>query len=252
MILPNRYTTVNLSGPENRKPNPSVLITGASSGLGRELAIQFARAGYSCILSGRNPAELLRTSRLATENGTPCTVPLTTISGDLREVKTINRLTEMMRVYNTRTLISCASVYSNLPLESCDNADDILLTNLVATVNVVRAAYEIFKTSMEGTIVNINSVAGKAASENESVYAASKHGLTGFFRALRLEARHQNIRILDVFTGGMKTPMTKDRPDWDYLIDPVEAAKIIFPAVINSPQSLQIDEITLSRFRFPM
>ena len=253
-------------GPERastlpvRKSLPSQLpsnalgavITGASSGLGRELAIRFSAGGYHVILSGRNKDELQRTHELciaATPSGEKFPGS-TIICGDLRDSEVIKQIALMAGLYRANYLVTCAAVYSKSSVDSTAPCD-ILLPNLVATIELVKAIYPVFLTGHCGTFVNINSTAGKHSSENESLYVASKHGLTGFFGSLRLEARRKNIRVMDVFIGGMKTPMMKHRPDYDYLIDPVQAAAAIHRTAVDTSDTFQVDELTLGRFSFP-
>jgi short-subunit dehydrogenase len=229
---------------------PSAIITGASSGLGRELAYQFAKNGINVILSGRNREELAKTQDQCVRSYFP--PPMTIVApGDLTDPEVIRTLASTADLQNVRYLVSCAAVYSKGLLTANTRPCDILLPNLVATMDLVKAVYPAIVRNGGGTVININSSAGKTAPEEEALYAASKHGLTGFFKSFRVEARRKKVRVLDVFIGGMRTPMMQTRPDFEYLIDPAQAAEVIYNTAVVQPDTLEIDELTISRFKFP-
>lgn len=236
--------------PANAK---AAIITGASSGLGRELAKQFSAGGNQVILSGRNVDEL-RITHAECMNATPVGKKYcgaVRIAGDLCNPAIVQKIRDTAHLLNAEYLISCAAVYSSGPTDKSEPCD-VLLPNLIATIELVKAIYSMFAERKYGTIININSSAGKKGTEQEALYAASKHGLTGFFSSLRLEARRKNVRVMDVFIGGMKTPMMRHRSDWPHLIDPVEAAEIIYKVAGTDSDTLQVDELTLGRFCFPL
>ncbi len=240
---------INPKHPANSR---AAVVTGASSGLGRELAKQFSADGFHVILSGRNKEELRRTQEacLQVREDQYNRGVTSTVVGDLCSSTVIRQLADVADLWNAEYLVSCAAVYSKDPVDKSVPIE-ILFPNLMATINLVRSMYPTFTRMRRGMFLNINSSAGKGFPEQESLYAASKHGLTGFFGSLRQEARRKNIRVMDVFLGGMKTPMMKHRSDFDYLIDPAKAAELIYRVAVTDEHSFQVDELTLSRFSFP-
>ncbi len=222
------------------------LITGASSGLGRELAILFSESGH-VILSGRNLAEL-EVTRQHCKNPANTTI----VCGDLSDSAIRARLAYFADLYRTHFLICCAGEYLSGPLETANPEDiqSVLASNLTATISLTQEVYKVLLRFHEGCIININSLAGKVAASDEPVYCASKHGLTGFFRALRYAAGQKNIRVVDVFLGGTQTPMTSHRQDHEYLISPKEAAQVIYSTAVSTYQTCFVEDITLGRFRF--
>ena len=235
------------------------LIAGASGGLGRELAIKFSHIRYGdprvtdihipsnhVILSGRNMRALEYTrDRCADPANT------TIVCGDLNDGDVLRQLRSFAHLYAIRYLICSAGEYLSGPLESrtSEEISDNLASNLAA-IKLVREIYPVMLEYRTGTIVNINSVAGKNIAPDECVYSASKHALTGFFKSLRMEARKRNIRIMDVFPGGMNTPMAASRADKDYFISPQEAAQIIHLNATSSHSTVAVEELTLGRCRF--
>lgn len=214
------------------------IITGASSGLGRELAIRFSGLGH-VILSGRNEIELNKTRTLCREPHNT-----TLVYGDLRDTAVCSRLAGFANLYAISYLICCAGEYASGPIEGMSflDAARILDSNLLSTVNLIREVYPYMR--QKSKIVHINSVAGKAIDSKEPVYCASKHGMAAFLKALRFEARTKQIRIMDVFPGGIQTPMMDDNPK---LMDINEIADTIFTTATLRSGTCQIEELHLGR-----
>lgn len=220
----------------------AALITGASSGLGRELAIQFSQSTYPhsnhVILSGRNERELQKTRDL-------CAGPhnTTLVCGDLRDSGTILRLASLAESYSIQYLICCAGVYYRGSV--LNDTSYLIDINTKSTINLIRNVYPHLRPGT--SIVHINSVAGKNISPDEAAYSASKHAVTGFLRSFRFEARQRGVRVLDVFPGAIQTPMTVDRANYPDLMPPFEVAQIIHTIVTLPLETAQIEELHLGR-----
>ncbi len=230
-----------------RKKTPdigkSALITGASSGLGRELAILFSQNGH-VILSGRNAKELENTRR-------QCKDPhnTTIICGELQSTAVITRLASSADLYGIQYLICCAGQYLKGSLLSYTSAEiqNVLSTNLVSTISLIHAVYPHLQPGAQ--IIHINSIAGKSTDSSELVYSASKHGMAAFLKGLRFEARERGVRVLDVFLGAVQTPMCANRPGYDKMMNVCETATAIYSAIIAANRTLQIEELHLGRFQ---
>lgn len=230
----------------------AALITGASSGLGRELAILFSKSqrvfdpnrSNHVILSGRNSVRLGDTKELCAEP------PNTTwLCGDLNNTETCRQLVSFADLYSIKYLVLCAGLYQRGKFieQASISISDILSSNTVATINFIR---EIFPYLQPGsTIVHINSMAGKNLSPEEAVYSASKTAMAAFLKAFRFEARDKGVRVLDVFPGAIQTPMCADRPGYDKMMDVKEVAQAIHAAATLKLSSLQIEELHLGRFK---
>ncbi len=95
-------------------------------------------------------------------------------------------------------------------------------------------------------IVNINSLSGLSGSKGESIYSASKHALKGFFNSLALDRITKNILIFNIYSGGIKSKMTKNRKNYNKLMSSDEAAEVIFFRTKNF-KTLQIKSSILTR-----
>lgn len=221
------------------KYKPTVLITGASRGLGLELAKVFANAEHNLILhSKKNPLPIF--------NGK--NVNFRSYKGDLRSQKTISGLKKLAEQMDVDILVNNAAQYlcGELNSLSYDRIKEIIEINLIAPINLVKSILPIFRKKRNGLIVNINSLACENGAKHETVYSSSKCGMDGFFKILKKETSKNNIKILNIFLGAMKTDMVKHRPDYNNLIDPSEAAKVILDLCYKF-KTMYISKITINR-----
>lgn len=219
----------------------TVLITGSSKGLGRSLALTFARNSYNVIIHGRNRKRLDEVEQGVKEWNVECDV----IAGEISWVKTIDELAEIAWEKRIDVLINNAGTYSKTPIAEVGDTEirGVIETNLIAPMLLIKRMSWMFKLEWGGVIININSMAGKEPNFIEPVYCASKHGLRGFTSSLQW---NKNVRVIDVYPGAMKTDMTSGREDFKNLIEPDEVASLIF-ALAENYNSLKIKEVTLGR-----
>lgn len=214
----------------------TALITGATGGLGSALARCLSLHLYTLVLHGLDSLRLEQISRY--------TAWVERVDGDLVELDTIRRLTEAAELHEVDILINNAAAYSCDQIEASP-VRRIIESGLIAPMLLTQALYPQLR-ARQGCIVNINSVAGKFGGRGETAYAAAKHGLRGFSKALRYEAREDGIRVIDVYLGALNTTMLGHRKDLADCIDPDEAAEAVV-GLIRNFRTLQIDEIDLSR-----
>ncbi len=227
---------------DRKRVGKAALITGSSSGLGKELAILFSQNGH-VILSGRNQEKLEATKLL-------CKDPhnTTLLCGDLSSTETVVRLATFGDLYNLQYLICCAGEYFRGSIEEHMQHDIISMveSNILGHMRLIRAVYS--RLTEGSTIVHINSIAGKTTQSEELVYSATKHGMAAFLRGLRFEAREKGIRVLDVFSGAIQTPMNYNREGLNSMMPVKEVAKAIFSVVMTPFEALQVEELHIGRF----
>jgi len=225
----------------------TVLITGSSRGLGRSLAIHFARNGYNTILHGRDELELQSVAEQVFRHNGHCDL----VQGDLRADETILTLVETAERRNIDMLINNAGIYLNAPFQDTNPEDlrRLIEVNLLAPMLLTRRVFPILQRKQSGLIVNINSLAGKSSNDRESAYCASKHGLRGFTRSIQFEANRYNIHVIDVYLGTMNTNVIEGRRDPEKCIQTEEAAEFIF-ALCKRYESLRVTEVELTRTRY--
>lgn len=228
-----------------------ILITGSSAGLGRELALTFARKSHGVVIHGRNearlnalqkeieglPPEFSSSSRTARD--------VRAVRGNLSDPLTITALVRAAQDMEVGVLINNAGEYLSCPSDDIvdDDLERVLDTNLLAPIRLTLAIYPLFKVRRRGLIININSLAGKGYNDREAVYCASKWGLRGFMGSFKFEARKAGVGVLDVYLGKMKTDMSGNQPG---AIDPAEAAQLIYGLWLDYP-TLRVTEVEIGR-----
>lgn len=190
----------------NQFDNKVIWITGASSGLGRELAIALANFNVSLILSSRQEDKLIETRLLANLPPERCFI----VPMDLTQVKEeqIQVIGEQIAVKFGKLdlLIHNASLSQrSLAHETINDVDrKIMETNFFGPIKLTKAILPTLMKSSQPQIVVISSLAGKFGVPLRSTYCAAKHALHGFFESMRLELRSQ-VKISFFILGGVKT-----------------------------------------------
>ncbi|MCK5732370.1 MAG: SDR family oxidoreductase [Tenericutes bacterium] len=178
------------------------LITGASSGIGKELAYTLSNEGYDLILVARREKKLIEIKNQIELNGTQVIVK----SFDLSNLENCISLFDEVKNYQINLFINNAGFGLVGLFENTDLDTELSMVNLnVVTLQVLTKLY--IQNYKEGTVVNIGSIAGCLPTPSLSVYAASKAYVYNFSRAVDYELRRNNkaIRVLTVLPGPVKT-----------------------------------------------
>ena len=183
----------------------NIVISGASSGLGKELAKKFISLNWNVIGLARNADTLEKLSQQLGENFTFYAVDLQDEAGVLSAFDFIGNQFDHIDV-----IVNNAAVFTMKPFLECTFKDinSIVNTNLKGVMYSTLKAIEIMKKNNgSGRIINISSVAGVHGIENQAIYCASKFGLNGFAEALNQEIIKYNISISTIIPGGINTPL---------------------------------------------
>lgn len=204
------------------------LVTGASRGIGKAIALELAGLGYDLALVGRDASSLAET---AAEAVSVRTHPIVADLSDPASAGYIVNET-VSSLGGLDLLVNCAGIPQKGPFTDVtpEEWDRIFAVNARAPFFICKAALEPLKKSLKPMVINISSVVGFKGYIHQSVYASSKHALAGFTKVFAKEVQPFGIRVHMICPGGVATEMVKKmRPDIDpsELIQPEEIAEIV-------------------------
>lgn len=185
--------------------NKNILITGASSGIGKALAEQLAVPGNTLLLVARNEKLLHEIKAVCEAKGAAVHIFPT----DLSSGNAVEKLTSA--VYETFScldvLINNAGISQRSQAEETSEKVDreIMELNFFVPIRLTKLLWHLLLKSTHANIVNISSVTGTFGYPQRSAYAASKHALEGFFESWMLENKHRHIHFTTVAPGGVST-----------------------------------------------
>lgn len=194
----------------------NILVTGASSGIGQQVAITCSRMGARTILIGRNEERLSDTkSQLTGSNHLVFSYDLTELEG-LKDL--VARI--VAEVGPIDGLVNCAGISTVLPLKlmTSEKVESFFRTNVYATMELTRQVLNAKNISKQGaSIIFFASVMGCVGEKAKSLYSMTKGALISGARSLAVEYAQKKIRINVVSPGVVETAINKDQP---YLADP--------------------------------
>jgi short-subunit dehydrogenase len=187
-----------------------VVITGASSGIGRALAAEYARRGATIGLIARR-AELLR------ELASDLKVHTALYALDVRDAAGLTRSAEDFRTRfgSPDVVIANAGVSAGTSTDRSEDRavfQEILEVNVMGMVNTFMAFLPAMRAAGSGTLVGIASVAGFRGLPGSGAYSASKAAAIAYLESLRVELRGTGISVITISPGYIATPMTEHNP----------------------------------------
>jgi len=185
------------------------VVTGASSGIGRALALESARHGDSLVLAARGPASLEEVAAACRRAGAASVLAVPTDVGDDAAVAALVR-TATEQHGRLDVVLSCAGTvaYGRTEHVPAGVFEGVLRTDLLGSVNLARHVVPVLREQGQGTLLLVGSVVGYLRVPSMSPYVISKWGVRSLAAQLRLENRDlPGVRILHVAPGGVDTPI---------------------------------------------
>ncbi|MEJ1299841.1 SDR family oxidoreductase [Latilactobacillus sakei] len=237
---------------------PLIVITGASSGFGAEIAKIFNTAGYPELLLGRR-ADKIANLPLTFENVLIESVDVT----NQAEFKTAIQKAEA-KFGPTDLLVNNAGVMllGNVLTQDAKEWQTMLDTNVMGVLNGTQIVLPAMIEHQHGTIINMSSLAGRKTFVNHAAYVASKFGVHGLSETIREEVSGQNVRISMIAPGAAETELLTHVTDQGALtdyqawkdsmggitLDPVHVAESV-KFIYDMPQAVNIRELDIATTR---
>lgn len=197
--------------------NKIALVTGASRGIGKAIAIGLAKVGANLVVCS-HASSLAETVNAVKEIG----VQIMGVKADVAQKSDVTKMVRQAinRFGRIDILVNNAGIYINRPVEefSEEEWDRLIDTNLKGCFLCSQAVGKEMIRQKSGKIINITSVSGLASLPNTSVYCASKAGIIAFTKGLAVDWAKYNININAIAPGDVDTEMNrKQHPDPDYI-----------------------------------
>jgi short-subunit dehydrogenase len=227
----------------NKLKDAVVVITGASSGIGRATALEFAKKGATLLLAARREDALNQVVEECREHGVEATaVPLdVTIEEDVKGLarRAIERYGRI-DVWVNNAAVTLFARFEEAPSEVYRRVID---TNLFGYIHGARAALPYFREQGKGVLINVDSVVGEAAQPYTSAYVISKYGIRALGDCLRMELNldgTHDIHVCTVMPPSVDTPLFQQGANYTgrtpKALEPVYSAETVAQAIVQLAQ----------------
>lgn len=225
-----------------------VLVAGATGGIGQALVKLLRQSGAEVFITGRNEDKLRAIAQSASVPSTHLCIADISNSADLDRMKEV--VLENMGA--PEILVNAAGIGIIKSMDQLTEQDFMqsIQTNLLGSFLLVKAFLPFMKEAKKGLIINVPGVLGKVPMAGAAAYSASKYGIVGMMQSIREELKRTEIRITNLFLGGVDSPFwdTIDlKVQKDKMIREEEAARSIW-FLCQQPASGVVSEMVLQPF----
>ncbi len=248
MFVKNKINALMLFHSMEKLNNKNVLVTGATGGIGEATVKLLVQSGAQVFIAGRNVEKL---QQIALEQDIPGE---RVFEVDITDPVAIEKMSAAIHaiVPQIDILVNAAGIGLIKPLEqlSLEDFRTSLAVNLEGSFLLVKAFLPAMKISGKGLIINIPGVLGKVPMAGAAAYSASKYGLVGMMQSIREELKRTEIRITNIFMGGVDSPFWDNinlRVQKEKMIRSDEAARAIW-FLCQQPASGVVSEMVLQPF----
>jgi 3-oxoacyl-[acyl-carrier protein] reductase len=216
----------------------SAVVTGAGSGIGRAVAVAFARRGFDLSLWGRTDSSLRETAEMVASAGVRASVSLVDVSDERQVREATDAVSRDLGVPSV--VVNNAGIAGHkVPIEGTDEADwdAVLSVNLKGVFLVTRAWLGPMRARGRGRFVTVASISATIGSPGLAAYCASKWGAVGFTKSLAEELRGSGLQALSVLPGSVDTPMAKVG-GFAPRMTPEDVAAVVLFASLDAPDAM--------------
>jgi 3-oxoacyl-[acyl-carrier protein] reductase len=226
--------------------NLKVMVTGGSRGIGRAIALRFAREGAQVVVAARTASDLDQVAKeidAAGGQGVPCQMNVADLgnveAGLWRALEATDGVLDV--------LVNNAGVFDVKPIWEMRAADftRVLEVNLFSAFYATREALDGLFKSKRGHVFNISSIAGKQGFAGCTAYSASKYGMRGFSDSLREDLREKGVRVTTVYPKATDTRIFEGvAGEWDRstMDKPEKVAEVVW-RTYSAPTGASVDDV---------
>ncbi len=211
--------------------NKVVVITGASSGIGRACALKFAQKGAKVFLAARRVERLEEVQKEIFNMGSSCTIVKTDVTKKEDIENLFNKVEETYGKLDILINNAGKGLKASLLDITSEYWQSLLDTNLTSVFLCTQEAVKkMLKSKSNGYIITISSIAGLYGAPNYAAYCASKHAVTGFKRSVKWELRKKGIKCLTIHPGRVNTEFFNTyakRPSRKQMLSSFDIAQVV-------------------------
>ena len=222
----------------------NILVTGASDGIGKEIALALSKEGANLILFGREKEKLESVSK-------DCIGQTKTYAFDITDdIARHKAVEEVLKSYNLDVVINNAGIWhkvGNIDTLSEDKIYEVINTNLTSQILLTRQVLPQM-VDRETAIINIISKSGLVAQKGQGAYTASKYGMKGFTDVLREDNKENKIRIGAIYQSGTDTKMFSKAGDnfpTNTFTKPEDIAEVVV-FMLSRPDKIWLNEVHIT------
>ncbi len=227
--------------------NKVVWITGASTGIGKEIASAFSRAGYIVVVTGRRKSRLVNLAGEIKFAGREASAFVCNVASERSVASTTKRILEKYGRIDCLVNNAGVTVFKSILETKVYDYDYVMDINLRGSFLCMKSVLKRMIKMKRGHIINILSVAANTVYDNSAVYACSKAGLLALSNNVRDEVRKHNIKITNILPGATETAMWDSRTRQRYknrMLSPEDIGAIALQ-VFEQPKKVMVEDIIL-------
>jgi sepiapterin reductase len=224
-----------------------IWITGASTGIGREIAMEFSKAGHIIVATARRKSRLVNLVSEIKFAGREASAFVCNVASERSVQITAKRIREKYGSIDCLVNNAGVTVFKSFADTKVYEFDYVIETNLRGAFLCLKNVLPQMIKNKRGHIINILSVAANTVYEDSSVYSASKAGLLALTNSIRKETRRYNIKISNILPGAVETAMWDSKTRAKYknrMLSPSDVAKIVIE-VFNQPKKVLVEDIII-------